>query len=229
MDPTTLKKMLLPILGTIFAVVTGLLALLVVLRTLEYFNVGMSPLLFFVLGILGALVCSLYTSMCVRIELDLVVVLLGASFGSLFLFVIPQRTFDVAAVLWVLLASSFANSVLGTLITERFRWIGEGFIETAHMVQLVFLMAAIVWSFSDMTVRAALAVYGLIAVVGWQPLFLGTCALTLIEAKLDIEGRKAELVERGFILYYLEKKIRRPRFSEDARSVVGPAWAMTWR
>jgi hypothetical protein len=120
MDSTTLRKMLIAVLGTVFAAATELLVSLVVLRTLELFQVDVGPLVLFAIVAFGALVCSLYTSMCVRIQLDL-------------------------------------------------------------------------------------AVHGLIALIGWHSAFLGTCALTLIETKLDVDGSKKDLVDRGYILYYLER------------------------
>lgn len=205
MNRTTLQRVFIPVVGTAGAVLTGLLALLVVLRTVELLHVDVSPFVFFTIGVFGTSVCSLYTSMCVRVELDLRVVLMSSTAGSLLLPLMPYPDFDISTVLWILLTTSLVNSFLGALLTERFRWVGERFIKMVHLAQLTFLFAAISWSFSDMTVRSALAVYGLIAFVSWQPLFFGACALTLLEAKLDVGGGKPGLIERGFNLYYLEK------------------------
>ena len=205
MDPTTLRKVLIPVLGTVFGIVTGLMTSLVVLRTLELFGVVVGPARLFAIVVFGAFVCSLYTSTCVRVELDLAVILLGVSVGALAYFVMPRETVDVGAVVLAMLVTSLANSAFGSLIDERFRWIDARFIETVHAVQLVFLCAQIAWSFEDMTIRAALAVHGVIAALSWHRLFQGTCALTLIEAKLDVDGEKQDLVDRGYILYYLER------------------------
>lgn len=193
-------------LGTVFAVLAGLLAFSVSLRTLQLVYDPVGPLTPFALGAFGAVVTSLYSSMCLRIELDVGVVLPAATLGTGVLLLAPASTTELGGLPWALLATSVANSMLATMVTERFRGVRERFVAAAHHAQSVFLVGAVAWSFADMTVRWALALFGLIAWIGWHPSLLGSCALTLVEAKFDTASNKPELAERGFILYEIEKR-----------------------
>lgn len=232
-DRLDARRAVVLVLGTAFAVVTGLLAFQVSLRTFELVGVPMGSLAVLVLASFGAFVSSLYTSMCLRVELDLGVVLPAAGLGAAVSALAPYPTAGLQGLLATLFASSLANSALSTRVEERFRGAGERFIAAVHHGQSALLVGAIAWSFPDMTVRGALAVFGLIVWIGWHPTFLGGCALTLVEAKLDVARTKPELEERGFILCELEKwtgiRLDAPsfdRFTRRAALVFYAYWAV---
>lgn len=211
------KAALILVLGTVFSILAGLLSFLVPLRTLQLVAQPIGPVQLLVLGAFASVVTSLYTSMCLRIELDLGVALPSAAVGAAVLAVVPASTVALGGLPSALFATSAANSLMGTVVTERFRGVGERFIATTHHAQTLLLLGAVAWSFSDLTVRWVLAVFGLMAWIGWQPSLLGSCALTLVEAKMDTARTKPELAERGFILYEMERRlgIRVPTASWD--------------
>lgn len=200
------KRAVTLVLGTAFAVLAGLLVLLVSVRTLELVSAPPTPVPYFVVGSLGALAASLYTSICLRIELDLAVVLPATAIGTVVLVWASDLATGLGGAAAAYLATSLANSAGGWLVTERFRWIGTRFVAMAHNVQSAFLVGSIAWSFYDMSVRAALAAFGLIAWIGWHPALVGGCALTLVEARLDAGRRAPELAERGFIVCQLKRR-----------------------
>ncbi len=191
------------VLGTIFAVAAGFTAIVVVLHVFELLHARADPLIFFLVTLFGVVICSIYTSLGTRVELDLRVVFLS-SFLGLLLF-LPLGITDTGDALVLLVATSLINSFLSKLTTEEFGVVDAEFLNRVHGLQWVIMMLAIAFSFGDMSIRVALFALGLIAYTSWQPAFLGGCVLTLLEAKLDVEGKRPEMVERGFILHYLEK------------------------
>jgi len=206
MDNSKRSKILVLVLGTVFATTTGLLAFLITLRTLELTHAPMGPPTLLLLGSFGALVTSIYTSVCLRIELDLRVALPPVALGAAVMAVAPYSMGGLVGLLTSFLVVSLTNSLLGATLTERFRGVDQACVGAIHHLQSVLLVGAIAWSFSDMTVRCALAIFGLIAFLGWHPSLLGGCALTLLEAKLDCGQRKSGLTEKGFILHELEER-----------------------
>lgn len=199
----TLRTTIVFVLGTIFAVVSGFIVITVGLHVLELLHVRADPLVFFLVTLFGIVICSIYTSMGIRRELDLRVVFLSSLLGLLLS--LPLGITDTRDTLLLLFATSLINSFSSTLTKEEFGVVDADFLNRVHGLQWVVMTLAIAFSFGDLSIRVALFASGVIAYTSWQPAFLGGCVLTLLEAKLDVDGKRPEMVERGFMLHYLEK------------------------
>jgi len=179
---------------------------------------------------IGHLLCTLLQLLLVALSLPswfaaVASTLVGAAYAvSYFSIIMRQRLcgeFIHCALLLTLLLSSFgglgfwlalpmACIIAGPLLKQsggQFAWLERAsVIHQMHNVQTLVLLFGMGLSLRIEALRLPVLLTIASGMLHWHPALVGACPLTLLEARLTRDARKAELLARlGFFQYYLRQ------------------------